>query len=535
MQGGYNTFIARLRSAGALNTSNAEQFWDQHFLPRWLPLILGMAFGVASAFLIAQGQLVFLVPLAGIIPALILFLRYPFAAVIIWMLLFPYFVQEPFPAARYLFWVLHRLMIPGALGIVILSDWLGIRKRPPVRLGRAELALVLFLVLVTLNIVLTAADTTRTLIRCYDRIFVPFLLYFLIRLIQPTADDWRRLAWAGMITVIGEAIVGMIGWFSPQLLPETWLGREGERTTGTFGNPAVYTSTLIFLALILFQYAMQKRSRGVRVLALANFSLAYFCVFFSFSRGSWLGGVLVLMGMVFLYPKVIISWGATAVMVGLLVVGTLFGSELSYANQRLNDEDTAQGRVLGASTAYGLISSKPLFGWGFGNYDVYDEQFKVRALNLAVREDQTSHNTFLLIASEMGIIGLFLYLFPTFWLLSLSRKVWRRMPNHGFLSWGLLALLWLLILDHFTVSNFMEMIHSNLFGTSIWWIAHALIASLIYPYVQERDVGVPDWIRRYEQRSNNTMPAQGAGTGFFGPVSQRLRAWRSGSRKAQMR
>ncbi len=92
------------------------------------------------------------------------------------------------------------------------------------------------------------------------------------------------------------------------------------------------------------------------------------------------------------------------------------------------------------------------------------------------------------------MLGLGLYIFPIVWWLLMSRKVWRRMPERGLLSWRLLAMLWLLLLDHFVVSSFMEMIHSNLFGTTIWWMAQALIASLIYPYVQSADLSVPKWL-----------------------------------------
>jgi hypothetical protein len=55
------------------------------------------------------------------------------------------------------------------------------------------------------------------------------------------------------------------------------------------------------------------------------------------------------------------------------------------------------------------------------------------------------------------------------------------LPRQGFWSVSLLALLWLLILDHFIVSNFMDMIRFNWFGTTIYWMALALIATLVAP------------------------------------------------------
>jgi O-antigen ligase len=466
--------------------------------PLW-PLLLGVPLAVAAALLIATGQLVFLLPLAAAIPALILFVRYPWAAVLLWVLLVPYVVQEPFDGGRYLFWVFHRFMVPGTLAIVLVSGWLHIGRRPRVRLGRAELALLLFVVAAVVNIYLTARDPSRTLLRAYDRIFVPLMLYMLVRLSQPSEADWRRLAWFGAATLTGQAAIGLIGWFSPHALPENWLGRAGERMVGSVGNPAVFTTTLILFALILFQYALSQRRRSVQAVALTLFSLAFVCVFFSFSRGSWGGSLLVLLGLMVLHPKLMLRWGGGAAIFTTLIAGSLLTTEVSYATQRLGDEQTAQGRVLGASTAVAMIAVKPVFGWGFGNYDVYDEQFKGRAFDLAVREDQTSHNTFLLIASEMGLLGLGLYLAPTLWLLLMSLKVWRRMPK-GFLGRQLLAMLWLLLLHHFVVSNFMEMIHSNLFGTSIWWMVHALIASLVAPYLAARDTSIPAWIARYELR-----------------------------------
>jgi O-antigen ligase len=475
---------------------DAAYFWETRFLPRWLPLLLGLAFGGAAGILIANGMVFFLIPLACAIPVTVLFVRYPFLAVVLWILLFPYFVQEPAGASRYMYWLLHRMMIPAALAIVILSDWFRLRKAEPVRFGRAELSMTIFLVIVLVSTLLLVPRPSRTFVRFYDRVILPLCMYWLVRLVAPTERDLRRLAWLGLITVYAQFAVGLVSWFAPHLLPEQWLNREGQRTVGTLGNPAVYTSTMIFLTLLLFQVAMQGRSKWARVVALVTFGVTYFSVFFSFSRGSWLGGTLVLLGLLFVYPKVIIRILAAGTIVAFILAVTILSSQIGYAFERLNDEDTAQGRVLGATTALRMIQERPLFGWGFATYDLYDEQYKTRVGNLAVRPEQTSHNTYLLFIAEMGAVNLIFYMFPAIWWLLLSWKVRRRMPTSGLKSWRLLAMLWLLLLDHFTVSNFMDMIEANLFGTTIWWMVLGLIASLVYPYVQPEDVDVPKWMRR---------------------------------------
>lgn len=506
-------------SAQAAGLSGARSWLDTRHMPDWLPVLLGLSFGIAAALLIVNGLWIALVPLAALVPATILFLRYPFVAVILWVLVFPYFVATPNDAFRIMYWLLHRLMIPAALVVVLFSDWLGLREHKPVRFGRAELCMLIFLLLALANITLLTPSPTQILIRFFDRLFVPFCMYWLVRLIAPTGRDLTRLAWAGLITLIAEVIIGLLGWFAPQMLPEQWLNRIGERTVGTFGNPAVYTSTLIFLALICLQSGMQSRSHGLRTLSLWALGLAYLGVFFSFSRGSWLGAVLVWLGLFFVYSSAIRRWSAVILAGGLLLAFTAFAQELQWASTRLEDQDTAQGRVLGAATAFNMIESRPWLGWGFDTYDLYDEQFKTRVGELAVRDEQTSHNTYLLFIAEMGGVSLFFYMFPACWWLLMTRKVWRRLPESGMLSRQLVVMLWLLLLDHFTVSNFMDMIQSNLFGTTIWWLALGLLASVVNAQLEPGRIEAPQWTYQPPQ-----LPvSRGAGLGWIAQNERGMR------------
>jgi len=250
---------------------------------------------------------------------------------------------------------------------------------------------------------------------------------------------------------------------------------------------------LLFGGLLALRYAMSIRPSLLRAMFVGVFVMAYIGVFFSFSRGSWLGGLLVWAGVTALYPKLMRR--LTILAVGaMLVGGVVFTSNLlTYANTRLEDTDTAEGRVLSANTQLNMVEQKPFLGWGYFSYDLYDEQFKQRVGNIAVRDSQTSHNQFLLMTTELGVIGLALYLFPIAWWLLLSVKVVRRLPEDGMRSRQLVVMLWLLLLHLFIVNNFMEMFESYLFGTTIWWMALGLIASMIYPYLKPSDIGVPKW------------------------------------------
>jgi O-antigen ligase len=125
-----------------------------------------------------------------------------------------------------------------------------------------------------------------------------------------------------------------------------------------------------------------------------------------------------------------------------------------------------------------MIAEKPLFGWGYNQHEKYDEQFRDRVLNVARNREHSSHNTYLLITAEMGLVGLVLYLLPALIWLVRSVSASRHLPWTGYPSRAILVMLWLLLADHFIVGNFTDMIQSTLFNTAMWWLTLGLIANI---------------------------------------------------------
>jgi O-antigen ligase len=481
------TFIADI-----FGNNGLFQFWEVRFLHGWLPLLLGLGFGVLLAFLAYREDWHFLIAAIFIVPAAMLLSRYPFAAILIWILVFPFFVRTPAMGGRYIYWMLHRALIPVTLGFVVLTHRLGVRKKvEPLRPGLAELAMVVFLVLALLNIFLFSPDTEQNIYHLFDHIFIPFCAYWLVRLIAPKEADMKRLLWVAIFTVVVQVAIGLLGWYAPQALPGQWISRQGSRTTGTFGNPAVYSSTLIFFALLLFQQATQTGSGKIRAVLLSVFTLGFFGVFFTFSRGSWLAGVVVLLGLMLLYPKTTLRLTLITAVLGIILGSSLLANEVSWARRRLDAEETAEGRIILLNTGLKMVEEKPLFGWGYGNYDRYDNQFKTAVGEIIVRSDSTSHNTYLTVMAEMGLIAFLFYVFPLVYWLVYSMKSWQWLPQRGFWSRRLLFILWLVIIAHIVVSNFMDMIRFNEFGTTMWWLTLGLIASMVYPLQRSDDLRVP--------------------------------------------
>ena len=481
-----------------------SSFWEVSFLPKWLPLLVGLCLGPIAAFLMSRELWHYAAPAVLAIPAAILFIRYPFVAVVLWMLALPYFLNEPTAAGRFVYWMLHRAMVPAALGVVILSDWLGIREKVLARLGWVELVMLGFLGLTLANILMFAPDPVSATIRFYDLLFVPFCMYWVVRLTVPTSQDIKRFLLVAWVTVLAQCGIGLLSWFAPEVLPPQWItGLEGARTVGTLRNPAVYTSTLLFLSLMLLQYAVRCKSSVLRLGLLFAFGLAIYCVFMSFSRASWIGGSVVLVGLIVMYPKVVFRMTIVVVILVSVLGSSILAQQVAWAYERMSGDEaarSAESRVTTNTASMSMIMAKPVFGWGFGNYDRYDRQFQVRVNDIPVRRDETSHNTYLSILAELGLIGFSLYIFPLGWWSVRSVRAWRRLPRDGFGGRSWLAMLWLLLVHMIIVTNFMDMIRFHLFGTTIWWMALAFVGNIVDSQLEFDNVGVSGWVQQLAAR-----------------------------------
>lgn len=470
-------------------------FWEAHFLPGWLPLFLGLALGPLFALLISNEAWLFVFALVLLIPLTILFTAHPFAAVVGWLLVMPFFVATPTYAVRYVYWMLHRAMIPVALGMAILSKLLRTKKHPPLYLGRAELAMAVFLSLILTSTFLFQPDVYGSLPQIYDRVFIPFCMYWLVRLTAPGERGLQRVLPVALIMTVAQSVIGILSWFAPQVLPPAWLAYEGSRTVGSLRNPAQYTSTLTFCILLLFQAAMHRKPGLTRSIFLFAFGLGSICVFLSFSRGSWLGGLFVGIGLLLLYPRAMSRMTVILLILMAILGSGLLSDQMAWAGQRLETEQTVHSRIVVAYASFEMIKIKPLFGWGYDNFNRYSQQFHRRVGGSAIGSTYvSSHNTFLTIMVELGLVGFFFYVFPFGWWLMLTIRVWPRMPRKGFWSRPLLAVLWLAVGGHIIPANFLNMAFSP-FAVTLWWLELGLIADMICHYLTPDDMGAPRWAR----------------------------------------
>jgi len=438
--------------------------------------------GTAVAYLVAYGLWLVVLALVVAVPGFVLLHRYPLVVLTVWLLVLPLVDITSSAALRSVFWLVHRTLPVVALAVVVVSAMLRINDRRLARLGLPEVLMGGYLVATLLSIAYTSDFVSVTVILLYDRVFIPMVLYLLVRLLEPDERDLKLLIPAIAFVLFTQTLIAVLSWTAPGVLPSEWLGKLGERTTGSLRTADVFGVTVLFCGLFLLHAGLMSNRTTARAVSVPLFGLALIMVFFTFSRTSWLAGLVAMIGLLFVYPRFVgrFVWVVVPLVVVMLVSG-MFAWQVRFAQDRFlseQSEESALSRLPVAYAAARMFGAKPLTGWGYENFDKYDFRFQSRVGDLVYPEkDHASHNLYLTILAEQGLIGFVLFLGPMFYWLARTRSGMRRMPATGFISRKLVLILWLVIAGNIVINNFVRVQVS--FGLGMWWVTLGLIASLL--------------------------------------------------------
>jgi hypothetical protein len=144
------------------------------------------------AALVANDQAAIALGLLLAVPAATVVLRYPLAAVAVWLVVTPFLVATDGGAVRIVYWLVHRALPVVAVINIMIGAKLGERGPLP-RLRWPELAMVSYLALTELSILYVAPDVMASTYHLYDRVFIPMCLYLIVRFVQPDERDLRHL------------------------------------------------------------------------------------------------------------------------------------------------------------------------------------------------------------------------------------------------------------------------------------------------------------------------------------------------------
>jgi len=211
-------------------------------------------------------------------------------------------------------------------------------------------------------------------------------------------------------------------------------GRLLMRPYATFPHPNVLAG---FLVISLILIGVKSRESGVkRILQWAAMVLGIAAIAISFSRSVWLVGMLGLLSIA--YYLLSNKKRRRNIIFGLIFLG-LIG--VFYFAPQLSTEKTINQRVQLIKVAIQMIRTAPVVGVGLNNFIVRLPDFwTVQSIYWL----QPVHNIFLLVAAEIGLAGLLVFL----WFLYLT--IARAYRGQKFIIlYSLFVILFLGLFDHY--------------------------------------------------------------------------------------
>lgn len=200
--------------------------------------------------------------------------------------------------------------------------------------------------------------------------------------------------------------IGIVQYFTGFALAETFK-RTYEfggsiRITSTFSNPNAYGAYLILIIFPLIMLSIYEKNKNKKIVYVLLSLLVIANMLMTFSRNALLGFVLGLLILSLIYSiKLIFALGGFGVLI--FIIPPVFKRIIGIRNLAQNEL-----RIKLWKTALMMIKEHPILGVGNGNFVArYNEYVnKYKELKYYNYKNYPSHNSFLKVQSELGLIGI---------------------------------------------------------------------------------------------------------------------------------
>jgi O-antigen ligase len=386
----------------------------RRFLPRARGLLLyPMAAGVG---LLVGYSLVVNPPLAKLLfllPALAVALTFPPEKLFVGWLFCAPLVQGPGggTARGHAFFVLLFFVPP-----LILAARMAMGAVRPTRLWVVDVLPAVYLLYILIRVRLLPSEfsgTEASLRGIYASVGIGIIGYYFAAFARTSERFPVRvgssLLWGSIIVAVLALVDAATAW---NLWSIHEAGQEigARRVVATFTSPAALGSYLGAGVVFAVAILAWKGPRSLRLPAILLIGVSVPALYFTYTRGPVVATAVITVFMALVANRA--RWPSLLVFatVAILVFATWgqISSTAVYQN-RLGVTETVRARDKIERVSLSLFREKPVFGWG---YDTFDEA----KLTVPVRDPRydslTSHNTFLTVLDELGLVGLALLLLP---------------------------------------------------------------------------------------------------------------------------
>ncbi len=342
-----------------------------------------MAFGLS--YLVLNSTKLAITAFSGIV-ALVIFFIEPFVGLINYFL---FLYVRPHEYVDALIGMPVMLMIGAATAALMLLHMI-VNKRPGLYSRAPQNWLVVWFLL---SIILShlsffyvegAVESVRG--------FMPIVIMYLLIANGVTTEKKFKftIQFIAVLTLI-LAISGIVQHFTGFGLGGAEMYRGRIQAIGIFEDPNDLALAIVMILPFFFFLLTQSRSMLTKTISAVAMVVLLFALYLTDSRGGMLSfGVISLL----LFARKF-GW-VTGVVFGAVMIASMF-----VLSERMSEistgEASAAGRIEAWVEGLSMFQSRPLFGIGEGHFTEY--------------HFRTAHNSYVLCAAELGLVGLFPWIF----------------------------------------------------------------------------------------------------------------------------
>ncbi|MDE6455651.1 MAG: O-antigen ligase family protein [Dysosmobacter sp.] len=200
------------------------------------------------------------------------------------------------------------------------------------------------------------------------------------------------------------------------------------RVMSFFDNPNAFAQVLMLLLPLTLALAVCSKRRISRLAALAALALGTAALGMTYSRGAWIGAACAMVVMVFLWrPRLLPVFLVLCVLAAPLLPSSIWNRILTIFNPA---DTSTTSRIPLFKAGLEVVRRRPLPGVGLGSAAV-QRYVKLLALYNARSPFVHSHNIYLQIWAEMGLLGVLSFTASILWGVKQAARAVRHCPGGG--------------------------------------------------------------------------------------------------------
>ncbi|MFQ3545393.1 O-antigen ligase family protein [Halobacillus rhizosphaerae] len=342
-----------------------------------------------------------------------------------------------------------------------------------------ELAYFGFIIVGAISAYLTGVSVTAIIFEA-RALMIFYLLFYIVKRLDITKEDIRKVAWTVFFVTIVICIHGLIEKLSLRglLLPQSWedmslSAKNRIRIYGLIGNPNMLAAFLSF-AFITVLYLKDQLIEKTKAVWAVNVGLVLLMGvwFLTYSRGTWIAfTIAMLLYVAFMKNwKVLLNWVITLAL-GIVLVGlpsnfatnymekTNFGSHQRAKQNQFDDSEGSfknrmkgtfdenfiegsqrSGRLFIIKKGFSIYPEHPIIGTGFATFGdsatlsygspIYDEY--------NIDREFYSDNQYIQVIVQTGTIGVILF---AIYLLNMLYLIWKQRNKSPHFSYLMMSVL----------------------------------------------------------------------------------------------